>query len=315
MNFARFSRLLAFYLSIALIYTTGLIAQEEPAADPPESGQKEELKAAEGDAAEGEAVETSKTEAAAPVTEAEQAPAAIAVVEVSAASVELEQLLRELESGTEMPESIEGIEPKLQELEQQTGGLEQEIGSLLFPVRGQIEDLRTSLADQKRRLEAIQGQVFRYAKTLQESQTELEAQKTVWELTREESADVEVINWTLRDFNRRIEIAVGVAYGTDPEQTIEVLQEVVAANKDILEDPAPVITFDSFGDSALLFTVRCWTADFGEFLRLRSELNVAIVKAFKEAGITIPFPQRDLHVRMVKDARESTETGGDPLQS
>jgi len=106
-----------------------------------------------------------------------------------------------------------------------------------------------------------------------------------------------VINWTLSDRKRRLELAVGVAYGSNPEQVTAVLRTVVDADPDVLDDPAPIILFDSFGDSALSFRVLAWIADFDQSFVMRHRLNVEIEAALRKAGIEIPFPQRDLHVR------------------
>ncbi len=109
----------------------------------------------------------------------------------------------------------------------------------------------------------------------------------------------QVINWTLSDRNRRIEVDVGVKYGTDPERVLKLLVDVAAAEDRILERPAPSALFVQFGDSSLDFRLRAWTARSHEWMRIRSDLNVAINRALGEAEIEIPFPQRDLHLRSV----------------
>ncbi|MEZ5278334.1 MAG: mechanosensitive ion channel [Opitutaceae bacterium] len=109
----------------------------------------------------------------------------------------------------------------------------------------------------------------------------------------------EVTNWTLSDQQRRIDISVGVAYGNDPEKVIALLTDVVGQFDAVLKDPAPFISFDAFGESSLDFTVRFWIDDFSIGLRLKSAILTAINKALGEAGIEIPFPQRDLHIRSV----------------
>jgi len=106
----------------------------------------------------------------------------------------------------------------------------------------------------------------------------------------------QVTNWTLSDRMRRIDLDVGVAYGTDPQRVVALLAEVARANPGVLPDPVPVVLFMGFGDSALNFQLRAWTARFEEWLGTRSELGLAVVAALREAGIGIPFPQRDLHI-------------------
>jgi len=119
----------------------------------------------------------------------------------------------------------------------------------------------------------------------------------------------EVINWTLSDQQRRMDIKVGVAYGSDPEKVIELFGGVLNQFDKVLTDPEPFITFDGFGESSLDFTVRFWTDNFQIGLQLKSAISIAINKALKEAGIEIPFPQRDLHLRSFSDAPARTLSG------
>jgi len=129
-----------------------------------------------------------------------------------------------------------------------------------------------------------------------------------------------VINWTLSDNLRRIEIPIGVAYGTDPERVLALLADVAVSNPEVLSDPAPSAIFVAHGNSSLDFELRAWTSS-REWYALRSQLTVAINRAIREAGITIPFPQRDLHLRSIdSNARrvlelssdENGSEGGDP---
>jgi small-conductance mechanosensitive channel len=103
------------------------------------------------------------------------------------------------------------------------------------------------------------------------------------------------INWSLSDRLRRISIPVGVAYGTDPNRVIEILLGIARKHPAVLTEPAPLAVFDRFGDSALAFTLLCWSS-VDMFFLARSDLTIAINNAFKEAGIQIPFPQQDVHV-------------------
>ncbi len=104
-----------------------------------------------------------------------------------------------------------------------------------------------------------------------------------------------VTNWTLSDNRRRIELDVGVQYGTPAQQVIDLLVEVAKAAPDVLSDPAPDALFMNFGDSALEFRLRAWVA-FDDGFPIRSRLAVAIQQALEQAGIGVPFPQRDLHL-------------------
>ncbi len=107
----------------------------------------------------------------------------------------------------------------------------------------------------------------------------------------------QVTNWTLSDRDRRIVVDVGVAYGTDPERVLEILRGACEAHSEIMSTPAPLCIFRGFGESSLDFQVRAWITDFDRGLTVQSELGVAIHHALAEAGIEIPFPQRDLHLR------------------
>jgi small-conductance mechanosensitive channel len=110
----------------------------------------------------------------------------------------------------------------------------------------------------------------------------------------------QVTNWTLSDRRRRLEVPVGVAYRSDPEEVQRVLMQVVMDEEDVLDDPEPMVIFEEFGDSALQFRIYCWIADFDESFSIRSRLYVNVNRALKAAGIEIPFPQRDLHLRSIQ---------------
>lgn len=110
----------------------------------------------------------------------------------------------------------------------------------------------------------------------------------------------EMINWTLSDHRRRQEILVGVAYGTDTNKVLEILNSVVLEQENVLKNPSPFIIFLGFGESSLDFRVLFWT-HFESGLGTKSAVGIAIDEAFKKNGIEIPFPQRDLHVRSVSD--------------
>ena len=105
----------------------------------------------------------------------------------------------------------------------------------------------------------------------------------------------EIINWTFSDHKRRIEVTVGVAYGVDPETVLALLPSLAAKHPDVLDDPEPIALFLGFGDSSLDFSLRCWTK--ASVLEIQSDVGVAVNRALVEAGIEIPFPQQDLHVR------------------
>lgn len=108
----------------------------------------------------------------------------------------------------------------------------------------------------------------------------------------------ELINWTLSDQYRRADIRVGVAYGTDPNIVVDLLHKVATNNERVNKDPQPLAFFIDFGESSLDFRLLAWI-DQEYRLEVESELRVAIFHKLAEAGIEIPFPQRDLHLRSV----------------
>jgi small-conductance mechanosensitive channel len=109
----------------------------------------------------------------------------------------------------------------------------------------------------------------------------------------------EVTNWTLSDQLRRIEVKVGVSYGSDPNQVLKILQKVANDHPGVLEYPAPMVLFQGFGESSLDFSLRVWTSDFDNWLTFSSEITLQVHNVLKEANIEIPFPQRDLHLRSI----------------
>lgn len=107
-----------------------------------------------------------------------------------------------------------------------------------------------------------------------------------------------VINWSYNDAKVRFRVPVGVAYGSDVKQVEKILLEAAQADKDVLANPPPAVRLMKFGDSALEFELRVWSdTQVHRKGWLVSSLNVAIYERFREHGIVIPFPQRDLHLR------------------
>jgi small-conductance mechanosensitive channel len=106
-----------------------------------------------------------------------------------------------------------------------------------------------------------------------------------------------VINWSHSDRNVRIHAPVGVAYGSDVALVSRVLLAVAAETPGALASPAPEVRFTEFGESSLNFELLVWTDEPEQHHALRSRLNFAIDAGFRKAGVQIPFPQRDLHLR------------------
>ncbi|HSH70588.1 MAG TPA: mechanosensitive ion channel domain-containing protein, partial [Deferrisomatales bacterium] len=109
-----------------------------------------------------------------------------------------------------------------------------------------------------------------------------------------------VVNWTLSDRLMRLEVPVGVAYGSDVPLTMQVLREVGAAHPEVEKEPEPQVLFRAFGGSSLDFELRVWV-DADRFQAISSELHQEVDRRFREAGIEISFPQRDLHLRTVDE--------------
>ncbi len=121
-----------------------------------------------------------------------------------------------------------------------------------------------------------------------------------------------VVNWTLTESRRRAELALGVAYGTEPKVVLKYLLDAANKHESVLTEPAPMAYFIGFGDSSLNFELHFWVMQDSNWIRVRSEIAMSVMKCLDEAGIEIPFPQRDLHLRTVP---EGTELEPGPLTS
>lgn len=108
-----------------------------------------------------------------------------------------------------------------------------------------------------------------------------------------------LINWTLSDPITRIVIKVGIAYGSDTDQALRIMTQVVERHPDVMKEPRATIFFTGFGDSSLDFDIRVFVSDNLKRMPLIHDLHMALNKALAEGGIEIPFPQRDLHLRSV----------------
>lgn len=118
-----------------------------------------------------------------------------------------------------------------------------------------------------------------------------------------------VINWTLTSPIARIIMPVGVAYGSPIADVLRILEEAATAHPSVLKGPPPEALFIAFGDSSLDFELRVWVQNIRLRLEVRSRVLAEIDRRFREAGIEIPFPQRDLHLRSV-DASALARLGG-----
>jgi small-conductance mechanosensitive channel len=122
--------------------------------------------------------------------------------------------------------------------------------------------------------------------------------------------DSPVTNWTYGDPRVRFRIPVGVAYGSDIAKVREALLAAGQENPNTLKDPAPSVFLEKFGDSSIDFQLVVWSSEMSARpSRYRSDLNFAIEHKFREAGIELPFPQRDLHIRSGVLKVENAELG------
>ena len=136
-----------------------------------------------------------------------------------------------------------------------------------------------------------------------------------------------VTNWTLSESRRRLDLPVGVAYGSDPRLVKELLERPANQHPDVLTSPAPEAFFMGFGESAMNFELRLWVMQESNTVRVMSEVALEAMRLLAGAGIEIPFPQRDLRLRSVDaeaaaalagggiEREESTEKLGPRIQS
>ncbi len=107
-----------------------------------------------------------------------------------------------------------------------------------------------------------------------------------------------VINWSHTDRNVRFNFPVSVSYKEDPERVRGILLEVARENDGVLAFPPPDVLFNEYGDNAIVLNLRVWTRDYTDRPGvLKSQLYYAIFRKFREHGIEIPYPQRDVHIK------------------
>lgn len=120
----------------------------------------------------------------------------------------------------------------------------------------------------------------------------------------------DVINYSHGDPTYRLDIDVGVSYGSDLDKVLGAMHEVANESKSVLTSPKAEAHLIGFGDSSWNMQLRAWIGDVKDYPRIRNELNQAIVRKFRENDIEIPFPQRDLHVRSSVSLPVSNENTG-----
>jgi Small-conductance mechanosensitive channel len=108
----------------------------------------------------------------------------------------------------------------------------------------------------------------------------------------------EVINWSYTDRHVRVRIPVQISYNDDPEQAMALMLEAASAAERVVADPAPTVRLQEFADNGILLELRVWIDDPEAGVGgVRSAINLAIWRAFKQAGISFPYPQRDLYIK------------------
>ena len=116
----------------------------------------------------------------------------------------------------------------------------------------------------------------------------------------------DLINWTLSDSIKRVEILIGTTYGSDPNQILEILREAAMSNEDILKKPEPQALFSEFGDSSLNFKLRFWV-HYEIGLQAKSDVSIAVYNLFEKNGIQIPFPQQDVYIKDMPSTAKKIE--------
>jgi len=105
-----------------------------------------------------------------------------------------------------------------------------------------------------------------------------------------------LLNWSLSDQTTRLKVPVGVAYGSDVELAMKLMNEAAVEDASVLEEPRPSIIFEAFGDNTLNLVLRCFVGTQDARMPTLTRLHEAINRKFNEAGIVIAFPQRDVHL-------------------
>ena len=121
-----------------------------------------------------------------------------------------------------------------------------------------------------------------------------------------------VTNWTLQNRRARLHIKLGVGYDSKTREVQDALLACARAHRQVAAFPAPQALFIDFGDSALIFELRCHVRDTDAYATVRSDLLVAIEQAMRERGIEIPFPQQVIHRGKGWEASEATEVPAAP---
>ncbi|WP_160713461.1 mechanosensitive ion channel family protein [Chitinophaga solisilvae] len=111
----------------------------------------------------------------------------------------------------------------------------------------------------------------------------------------------QLINWTVTNRVRRVTFTIGVAYGTNVQQATDIIKSAFPDREGVMTAPEPLVLLSQFADNSINFQVYFWIADLGNAGSIQSAVLAYIYDAFSKAGIELPFPQRDLHIRSVDE--------------
>ena len=137
---------------------------------------------------------------------------------------------------------------------------------------------------------------------------------TLWDrsemiVPNKEFITAKLINWTLSDSRRRLDIPLRIAYGSDLAKVRETLLEIARNHPRVFADPAAHVLIIEFADDAIKFELRGYV-DFGEGLKTRDELQTAIAETFRERGIEFALPRLDVQTRRADPAAGTGDTTG-----
>ncbi|MUH38285.1 mechanosensitive ion channel protein MscS [Zobellia amurskyensis] len=105
-----------------------------------------------------------------------------------------------------------------------------------------------------------------------------------------------IYNYTQNHKTTREQVKIGIAYGSDINLATKILEAIAGGQKGILKSPKPFVIFEDFGDSALLFSINFYTIDSFNVTKVKSEMRYKLDAEFRKNNISIPFPQRDIHI-------------------
>ena len=159
----------------------------------------------------------------------------------------------------------------------------------------------------------VAGNTAGFVKKISVRATEVETfQHQTVILPNSELINAAVGNWTHRNKIGRVEIPIGVSYASDPHQVRDILLDIGRQHPLVLKNPEPFVLFQAFADSSMNFELRVHLGDITQSPIVQNDVRFAIVQRFREEGIEIPFPQRDLHVRAAASA-DSTKQLSDAM--